>query len=442
MTRDTNGVRDVFVRDLISRTTVRASVSSSGRQGLAESREPSLSHTGTRVAFSSSSSNLVSKDTNGRADVFVRSLSSGNTIRVSIPPGAQANASSGGAVLSSDGYRAGLPVRGLEPGFERSQQPQRHLHGRLGCPHLQPCPRRSVYATAVQASKRSAPYGARAVVVVGGSDWRSAIAGSSLAGTVRGPILYVSKYTLPAVTRDEIVRPKANRCICRRRHRGGLERSSLSPCRHRWYLGCGARRLGRRVFGRQRRRVARHESQGQGLERDGARGQRRELQGLDRWCSARRGYRATDRLREPVDASLPAAVWREVRDHRWRNGLGAPVGRDESRRRLGRSRVSRLSGANRYLTASAVAKKSVSLRHTWEGVTVVNIARPTEAICGAVMAGRIGTIVLYSTRTRLPTATRARLAASRYRIDSVHVIGTTSSIDSRVLSAIKKALGG
>ncbi len=73
---------------------------------------------------------------------------------------------------------------------------------------------------------------------------------------------------------------------------------------------------------------------------------------------------------------------------------------------------------------------------------MVNIARPTEAICGAVAAGRIGTVVLYATRSKLPHATRTRLAASRYRIENVHVMGTTSSVSSSVFSAIKKALGG
>ena len=123
VSKDSNDVRDVFVRDLNARVTVRASVSSTGRQGNAESREPSLSGNGSKVAFSSSASNLVAKDTNGRADVFVRSLSSGSTIRISCPPRGQANASCGGVAMASGWLARHLPVHGLESRLQGLQPP-------------------------------------------------------------------------------------------------------------------------------------------------------------------------------------------------------------------------------------------------------------------------------------------------------------------------------
>jgi hypothetical protein len=75
-------------------------------------------------------------------------------------------------------------------------------------------------------------------------------------------------------------------------------------------------------------------------------------------------------------------------------------------------------------------------------LTLVNVAKPAEAISGAVMAGRLGSVVLYTGTRSLPRATRARLAYARYRIDQVHIMGSTSSISSSVHLAVKKALGG
>lgn len=71
---DTNGQRDVFLRDLVRGATIRASVSNSGKQVGPESRRPSVSGDGGAVAFDSTANNLVAKDTNKARDVFVRDL--------------------------------------------------------------------------------------------------------------------------------------------------------------------------------------------------------------------------------------------------------------------------------------------------------------------------------------------------------------------------------
>lgn len=76
---DTNAARDIFVRDIVSSTTSRASVSSSGDQAAGDSYYPSISSDGNRVAFLSIAGNLVSGDANGRFDVFVHELGSSST---------------------------------------------------------------------------------------------------------------------------------------------------------------------------------------------------------------------------------------------------------------------------------------------------------------------------------------------------------------------------
>lgn len=82
----------------------RASLSSSGTEGSGFSYQPSIAANGRYVAFVSDAANLVPGDTNGVGDVFVRDLVLGATTRVSVGPGGvQANGHSRGPALSADG---------------------------------------------------------------------------------------------------------------------------------------------------------------------------------------------------------------------------------------------------------------------------------------------------------------------------------------------------
>jgi Tol biopolymer transport system component len=88
---DTNGLRDIFVRDRVAHTTIRASVSSSEEQSNGLSCYPSISADGAHIVFVSTATNLVSGDTNGAPDVFLRDLVTGDTHRVNLSSaGAQA----------------------------------------------------------------------------------------------------------------------------------------------------------------------------------------------------------------------------------------------------------------------------------------------------------------------------------------------------------------
>lgn len=101
---DTNGRRDVFVHDRATGTTERVSVSGSGAQGNDDSVLASISDDGRFVAFASFATNLVALDTNGWSDIFVRDRVTGTTTRVSVSStGAQANFVSWEPSLSDDG---------------------------------------------------------------------------------------------------------------------------------------------------------------------------------------------------------------------------------------------------------------------------------------------------------------------------------------------------
>jgi Tol biopolymer transport system component len=101
---DTNAVGDVFVKDRQTGQITRVSVDDSGNQGNAVSGNPSISADGRFVAFQSFASNLVAGDTNGRYDVFVYDMQTGQIGRVSVDnTGIQGNAGSSDPTISADG---------------------------------------------------------------------------------------------------------------------------------------------------------------------------------------------------------------------------------------------------------------------------------------------------------------------------------------------------
>jgi Tol biopolymer transport system component len=81
---DTNGVDDVFLRDRVSGTTEIISRNSSGTESNGHSAGPTISADARFVAFASAATNLVLGDTNGFADIFVKDRSTGNLERVNV----------------------------------------------------------------------------------------------------------------------------------------------------------------------------------------------------------------------------------------------------------------------------------------------------------------------------------------------------------------------
>jgi Tol biopolymer transport system component len=110
---DTNEAADIVVFDRVSGGLERVSVGSDGALGNRAGDSPSISADGRFVAFSSEATNLVSGDTNKRADIFVRDRRIRTTTRVSVGPAPagggpaavalEANRSSARPSLSGDG---------------------------------------------------------------------------------------------------------------------------------------------------------------------------------------------------------------------------------------------------------------------------------------------------------------------------------------------------
>src|SRR5882762_9285321 len=112
VTGDTNGKCDVFVKNLTTGVTTRVSTDSNGTEGNNQSYYSSISADGTKVAFESYASNLVDGDTNGTWDVFVKDLTTGVTTRVSTD--------SNGVQGDSDSFNPAITPDGTKVAFESS----------------------------------------------------------------------------------------------------------------------------------------------------------------------------------------------------------------------------------------------------------------------------------------------------------------------------------
>lgn len=100
---DDNGYPDVFIRDRNQEKTRLVSLSSDEDQGNNWSRLPSLSQDGRYVAFQSDANDLVSDDTNGVQDIFVRDRQEGTTVVASVSSSGQmGNEPSQDAVMAGD----------------------------------------------------------------------------------------------------------------------------------------------------------------------------------------------------------------------------------------------------------------------------------------------------------------------------------------------------
>src|SRR5262249_13243314 len=101
---DLNGAQDIFVRDLLSGTTERVSVDSSGVEGDAGSARACISADGRFVAFESGAGNLVADDGDSINDIFAHDRMSGATERSSVSSaGVPADSASFDPAISGDG---------------------------------------------------------------------------------------------------------------------------------------------------------------------------------------------------------------------------------------------------------------------------------------------------------------------------------------------------
>ncbi len=101
---DINGTFDVFVHDRTTGITERVSVDSAGNEANGPSLNHRISGDGRYVVFQSTATNLVAGDANGLADVFIHDRTTGTTERLSVDSaGNESNADSSGPTITNDG---------------------------------------------------------------------------------------------------------------------------------------------------------------------------------------------------------------------------------------------------------------------------------------------------------------------------------------------------
>jgi Tol biopolymer transport system component len=101
---NTKGSTDVFVRDRWKHVTRRISVGRDGAQGNDSSFEPSISADGCRVAFTSNASNLVRGDNDNQSDIFLYDCRTDTIAKVGLGHmGVEPNGSCREPALSADG---------------------------------------------------------------------------------------------------------------------------------------------------------------------------------------------------------------------------------------------------------------------------------------------------------------------------------------------------
>jgi Ca2+-binding RTX toxin-like protein len=100
---DTNGFQDVFFKDLQTGAVQRISTGTAGQEGDDNSYRANISQDGRYVLFQSAASNLVTGDTNGEVDVFIKDLQTGTLQRISTATdNAQSNGGVGDFSISAD----------------------------------------------------------------------------------------------------------------------------------------------------------------------------------------------------------------------------------------------------------------------------------------------------------------------------------------------------
>lgn len=101
---DTNNKEDAFLYDRVNDSVQRVSVDSSGAQTNDSAFLPSSSNDGKYVVFISGATNLISSDTNGKKDVFIRNILTNTTeVITRNSSGSLANGDTSWSTISSDG---------------------------------------------------------------------------------------------------------------------------------------------------------------------------------------------------------------------------------------------------------------------------------------------------------------------------------------------------
>jgi putative cell wall-binding protein len=461
VTGDNNGLSDVFLRDRAAGTTERVSVGSSGAEVHGSSGSPdgmAISANNRYVAFGSRADELVSGDTNGVNDVFLRDRVDGTTERVSVDTtGAQGNDDSYNPSMSADGRYVtfetsatnllAADTNGNWDVFLRDLGPS--TPATVTFDSVEGTSRLD---TAVEASKRAYPASGTAdtIVLATGWNWPDALGGSALAGAYDGPLLLTKPDALSQQVLDEAARLNVFSVVILGSEAAvsAAVESSLTAASVNGHSlavtrigGAGRYDTAARIASAT---VAVLASKGRAYEKVAffATGGNFPDALAASPIAARKGWPillvqpdAPGTFTEDAIASLDVT-------------RGIMLGSDRAVSAAVETRLTallpaaptRLSGASRYDTGIAVASFGATEGLSWDGVAIATGTNFPDALAGGVMQGKLGSVVLLTPGDALNPAVAATLTANRSSISTVRYLGSTLALSQGVRNAVAVAL--
>jgi Tol biopolymer transport system component len=153
---DTNGVTDIFLRDTYTGVTRLISVAADGGFANGASTDPVMTPDGTCVAFISAASDLVAGDTNGIPDVFVRDLITQTTWLISVGASGTSSVMDTPLITPDGRYVAFFSTaQNLAPGVPSNSPGEIYVRDRVAGETIWS----STNAAAITSSLQSSPYG-------------------------------------------------------------------------------------------------------------------------------------------------------------------------------------------------------------------------------------------------------------------------------------------
>jgi len=303
--------------------------------------------------------------------------------------------------------------------------------------------------TAVEASKLAFPGGAATVVIATASNWPDALGGAALAGALDAPLLLTETAKLSPATATEITRLRATRVVIL----GG--EGAVSPVAEQ-QLVAKLRDPDRvtRIHGINRFETSRK------IAAETVALLQTTPGGYDGTAFVATGANFPDALSaSPLAAAngwpiylvdprgLDAATVAAMRDAGVSRTVilggtsAVPAATATSLSTQVAATTMRLGGADRYITAHAVAVFGVREGGlSWRSVAIATGTNFPDALAGGVLQGRHGSVLLLTPSNALHFSTRNALEANRWSIHEARFLGGEAAISRTVRSGVSSTL--
>ncbi|MDO9107785.1 MAG: cell wall-binding repeat-containing protein [Coriobacteriia bacterium] len=313
---------------------------------------------------------------------------------------------------------------------------------------IQPVYGQSRYETCVQSSWVAFPRAgdAGAVVLATGENWPDALGGAALAGAVDGPVLLTLPDTLPEVIRAEIDRLDVSKVYLLG---GGSSVATAVADAVDAIPGVTVQRIGGTDRWDTAALVA-SETRTRLLAAG------RAVDGVyvapgadfpDALAASPAAYTSGRPILLSAQSALPTRTAEAMGelgvDRAWIIGGMSAVGATATAQIEALDiTVQRISGANRYETALALAQHSQGLGLSWRNLGIATGLSYADALAGGVAQGATGSMLLLTHPGSLNAGVAGQLAARRTSIVKVRCFGGTAAVSDAARAQIDSAMGG